>query len=442
MSNDLDTESQYMAASDRGVLPLIVRLRSSANVLGIGLFFGTKLLAGLALITASANWLPVSAFADFTQLSLLLAYLTLIASGGVVNGVIRQIAASENGVDRSRVVHAAVLIWVCASVFALSVAVAASSALSEVLTGSRKFAGLIVALTACSSVAGLGQLLCGALTGMGRMLRSLVYQGAGLLVGVAACLVGLHHNDVGFAALGFAGGPVLTTVLASAALAKEICSRSSWRSVTGEANVQMRFAGAFLITATIPPIILFGLRYVYRDTFGVTETAYWLLANRVSDINTQIVGLYLSQIFLPSLTATPQPGRPRVVARALSLCVGVSLIALVTFAALGGPLLKLVFHDQLAQAKPYVLGYLLGDTVRSIVSIAMICTLACNRPFSYAFIEVIAYLSFGTVFLILVSVNVVNAPLVAYPFGFALAGVIAWTVFVPELRPYGRARAD
>lgn len=421
-------------------MPLIARVRSSAGLLGIGGFFLAKLLSGLAIITASANWLPVRAFADFTQLGLFLAYLTLVASGGVVNGVIRQVAAHDDANDRRRVLHAAALIWVVASISTMTIAVVFAGPLSQLLSGSQRFAGLIVALTVCSNIAGLGQLLCGALTGMGRVVLSLFYQAAGLVAGVAICLTGLYNNDVAFATLGFAAGPMLTTLLALLSLRESIFSKGRWSAITGEAGVQLRFAGAFLISASVPPLILFSLRYIYREAFGVTPIAYWLLANRVSDINTQIVGLYLAQIFLPMLTATPSLDQRRLVGRALRLCVGVSLLALATFMLVGDPLMRLVFHNQLARSQSYIAAYLFGDALRAIVSMAMVCSLARNRPHIYALIEIVAYVLFAAVFMILISARVVDAPFIAYPLAFAIAGVIAWTVIIPDLRPVFRTR--
>ena len=424
----------------RGAL-IITRVRSSSAFLAIAGFFGAKGASGLAIITASANWLPVDDFADFTQFSLFLAYLTLVASGGVINGVIRQMSAHEEAAERRRVLHAATLIWAVASLLSMAAALAFARSLSELLTGSPRFAMLVVMLTASSSVAGLGQILCGALTGMKRTLLSILYQAIGLLAGVAACLVGLYRSDVAIAILGLSAGPMLTTLLGLVLLAPRLFSRSHWTAVVREAGVQLRFAGAFLVTASVPPIILFALRYVYRDAFGVAPIAYWLLANRVSDINTQIVGLYLGQIFLPTLTGTTVPAQRRVIARALGLCVGTSLLALVTFLAIGEPLMGLVLHDQLAGSHRYIAGYLFGDTLRAIVSVAMICALARNRPQIYALIEVIAYALFALAFVLLVRLGEESAPFIAYPAAYAVAGLIAWGLFIPDMRPRLRGRA-
>lgn len=415
--------------------------RYSAGLLAIGGFFLVKMVSGLAIITASANCLSVRDFADFTQFSLFLAYLTLVASGGVVNGVIRQVAAHDDLEERRRVLHAAISIWGVASLLSMTAGLAFASPLSELLTGSPRFATLIVALTACSVVAGLGQLLCAVLTGMKRVFLSLLYQAAGLLASIGACLYGLYQNDVAVAVLGFAAGPMVTTLLASGSLARLVFSKSRWLAVMQEARVQLGFAGAFLITASIPPMILFALRYIYRDAFGVAPIAYWLLANRVSDINTQIVGLYLAQIFLPTLTGTALLKQPRVVGHALALCVGVSISAFAIFAMVGEPLIRLVFHDQLVRSYRYILGYLFGDVLRAIVSVAMVCSLARGRPYTYALIEIISYALFAIMFAVLIMVGVVNAPFIAYPLAFAVTGVVAWTVFVPELRPVFRIRA-
>jgi hypothetical protein len=44
------------------------------------------------------------------------------------------------------------------------------------------------------------------------------------------------------------------------------------------------------------PVIIFALRYLYRQTFGPRDLGYWLAANRISDVTTSLLGLFMTQV--------------------------------------------------------------------------------------------------------------------------------------------------
>lgn len=381
-----------VAASMDGNASVGIDGKSGLLAMGaVGLFFGLKILVGMALIVQSARALSVAEFGVFSQLFLFLALLSTVSAGGVQSGLIRQIATAGGSlVCERRSVAAAMIIWAGFGSAALLLSVLAATPLSELLVGNDSGRAVVPVIAAAALGAGGGQLLCAVLTGRGRAATSLTLQGIGLAVGGAVCWWRLSEGDAQGAVLGYTVGPLVTLVTAFP-LARRCVphTRDAFRSVTAELRLLVSFSGAFLVTATAVPATLFALRYVYRLEFGEDALGYWLAANRVSDVTSQLLGLFMGQIYLPAAARQTRPTAMRVLAWRTALIGLVVMGAGAAIFTLFAPWLVTTFLSAaFLPAVPFIIGYLVGDTLRVVTSLTLHTALARGRLRFYVGIEI------------------------------------------------------
>jgi len=348
----------------------------------VGGFFALKVLVGMALVIQSARALSVAEFGVFSQLFLFLALLSTVSAGGVQSGLIRQVAAAGRDIDyERRSVAAAITIWAIFSTVVLSIALFAAKPFSELLVGNDRAVMAVPIIAAAALGAGGGQLLCAVLTGRGRPAISLSLQGIGLVVGGAACWSRLAAGDALGAVIAYAAGPILTLVIALPFAWRWLPhGAGAFRRFGAELRLLLGFSGAFLLTATIMPATLFALRYAYRAKFGEDALGYWLAANRVSDVSSQLLGLYMGQIYLPAATRALSPSSLRGLAwRTVFAGFAVMGGGLATFMLFAPWLVRTFLSASFLPAIPFIIGYLAGDTMRVVTSLSLHTALARGK---------------------------------------------------------------
>ena len=195
--------------------------------------------------------------------------------------------------------------------------------------------------------------------------------------------------------------------------------------------------------------MLFALRWTYRDHFGSVELGYWLAANRISDLSTQFLGLFLMQAFVPQFTAASDPHDRRLLLLrfgALGACLTGS--ALLIFVSAGRLLVPLFLSDAYLPAIPSIRLYMVGDFARLWVSLAMFVAFALGKPARYAWIEISTMALMAVVTVVLISTGEVLAPQIAYASAFgAMALLLGAAIFLRSrrwprapLRPHGGRR--
>jgi O-antigen/teichoic acid export membrane protein len=396
----------------------------------VPLFFTVRIACALLLLKLTASALPVGGFAIFVQLSAFGALLNLVAIGGTQNGLIRQAAAAHDAEDLARTQVAAFLVWGAAAPLILLLAVLGRARLSVILVGNPGQAGTIILLSLLALATGPGQIWCSLLSGRKRVIGSLAAQASGLLAGtgIASWFI-LHGNPVA-AAIGFASGSLVTMAVAWRLAAPLRIGISSPRSAAGEVRVLLRYSAAIAATTGFSSVTLFGLRSFYRDSFGATDLGYWLAANRISDMSTQFLGLYLLQIFVPQLAmADGAPAQRRLILRAGAAGAAVMAMAFIVFSIGARPLVHLFLSDAFLPAIPAIRTYMAGDFLRVWAAVAMYTAFARGRPGQYAGIEIGTYAVMAILTVVLISSGNAAAPQIGYLGAYAItlaALAVAW----------------
>lgn len=396
----------------------------------IGGFFVLRIGCALVLLKLAASRLSVAGFADFSQYLAFASLVTLLAVGATQNGLIRQVAAARSRADLGETLAAAAAIWLAASAVLLLAALLAARFIGVVLVGHGGEAAVVVALTAIGILAGPGQIRCSMLTGQGRTIASLAIQSAGLLVSVAGAAWFALRGDPVMAGLAFACGSLIPS-LPVLALAVRRHALPPLAAVLAQARQLLRFSLAFGAVAAAAPLTLFALRWQYRGAFGDEALGHWLSANKISDLSTQLIGLFMLQVFVPHLA---QLGDPRA-RRQFTLACGaggmaVMALPLIAFSLAAEPLVRLFLSPSFLPAIPAIQTYMAGDMLRVWTSMAIYTAFAAGRAERYAGLELAVIGSIAAITAVSVGQGYLNAPQWAYFATHAAvgAGFLGWLV--------------
>jgi O-antigen/teichoic acid export membrane protein len=389
-----------------------------------------RVAAGLLLLKLSTSFLSVGNFTVFAQLILFAALLNLVAVGGTQNGIIRQAAASGDAGGLAQTQTAALMIWAAAApVLFLPLAVA-SPVVSDILVGSRDHWAVVIAIAALALAAGPGQIWCSILSGRKRVPSSLAAQAAGLLTSTGAATILIVHGEPIAAAVAFASGPLVTMTAAFLFAGPLRIGLAAPREAVADVRTLIRYSAAFAATSGYTAIVLFGLRSLYREEFGATALGYWMAANRVSDMSTQFLGLFMIQFFVAHVaTMDDASERQRFVVRCWAAGVVMMSLALATFSAAAEPLVRLLLSEAFVPAIPAIRTYMVGDVLRVWASLAMFSAFARGKPRRYAMIEIATLTVMAIVVTALIWAGEPRAPQLGYVAAYATTAVAVTLAF-------------
>lgn len=398
----------------------------------IPIYFTLRVACALILLKLSTQYLTVQEFANFAQLVAFAALLNMAVIAGAHNGLIREAAAADDDDALARVHSAGLAIWL-AAVALLGVPIAAlSRQIAEILTGSQGYWPLVIAVAALALAAGPGQVSWSILSGRKLVAQSLGAQGLGLAVGTAASAWFIVQRDFAGAALAFACGPVAGTI---AALPFALRLPLRWRARAEGVRRLLDYSAAMASVIGFSALVLFALRWHYRESFGATELGYWVAANRISDMSTQLLGLVMLQLFVPQFAKIDDPGeRLRLMLRYGIVGAVLTGTALIVFMLAGRPLIHLFLSDSYIAAIPAIRLYLLGDFLRVWASVAMFAALAAGRPGGYAAIEIGTLTVMAALTVMLTAAGEVRAPLIGYAGAYAVTAAALGLLFWLRLR--------
>jgi O-antigen/teichoic acid export membrane protein len=388
----------------------------------IPIYFAFRIASALILLKLSTHFLPVKDFANFAQFLAFASLLNMAVIGGAQNGLIRQAAAAADDKQLADAHGAGLAIWLAAiPILAIPIALL-SRPISHVLTGSTDYWRVVIALGALSLAAGPGQIGWSLLSGRQKVAESLGAQTFGLVLGTALSAWFIVGGDFVAAALAFAAGPLVSTLAAVPFVAR---LHLRWRPTTKGVRPLLGYSAAMASTLGFTAITLFGLRYEYREQFGATQLGYWLAANRISDMSTQLLGLFMLQAFVPQLAGVQEPSqRTRLIVRYGAVAGALTGTALAVFLAAGTPLVKLFLSSAYLPAIPGIRLYMLGDFLRVWASLAMYAAFAAGRPGRYAAIEIGTVAVMAVVTLLLIAAGERWAPQIAYAAAYGLTAVV------------------
>lgn len=397
------------------------------RVLAVGGFFILRLALLAVTLKLSAWKLQPGPFATYSQFFILLGFLNLISAAGLQNGLIRQIAARPQAEAARSVVRAALCLWLaCATVICVAVYLGRVE-LSRFLVGDGRGAEAAPLLALLACVGGVGQIICAVMTGSGRVMGSLAAQTLGLVMATAAGAWWLIHGEALGAVIAYGAGS-LATPLAALWLARTLPALTFGPTsrIVAEIRQLLGLAGSFAVVASLMPLALFAMRRVFELRFGLAALSYWLVANRVSDVNTQLLGLYMAQVYLPIAASAGDGALGAAARRAFFTATAWMLCGLAAFAAGRAFLVPAFLSATFLPASGGILIYLAGDALRVATSIASNTALARRRIRAYVAIEAVSASLFCIVTLAFIGLKMPLAP----NFGYLGANAVMTTALI------------
>lgn len=392
-------------------------------------YYGLRMASALLLLKLAALYLRVSGFVLFTQFLALSTLLTLAAVCGGQNGLVRQAAVALGPSALARVHGAGLWLWLVAIPLGGGPVAAFRGEISRLLTGSDSHGLAVVGVLALALLAAPGQIWCSLLTGRGRTIASLAAQFVGLAVGTGLAARSIVAGQPVEAALAFAGGGLVTMAVSAPFAHSLLAGAGPARPRRSDLRELIGYSGALAAIAAANLAILLGLRLAYRDAFGQVMLGHWMAANRISDLATQLTGLFMMQAFVPRYSAIPDPAeRRRFLLRCGLAGTAVMLAPLGLFALAADTLVPLFLSASYVPAIGAIKTYMAGDALRVWTSLAIYAAFASGAPGRYAGIEIGVLALSGGLTLMLIGSGNAAAPQTAYLAvnALAAAAMLAW----------------
>lgn len=410
----------------------MAQFRGLVRLASVPAYFGLKIASAIVLLKVCASYLSVRGYGEFAQLVQFGTVLNLLVLGGAQNGLIRQSAATAGDDGQLAGIHgAALIIWVVAALLLAAPLCLASRMVSSVLVGNPDAWPTVIAITALSLAGGPGQIWCSILSGRKRVATSLVAQASGLVASIALATLFIVRGEPHVAATAFAGGPLLTLMVAGRAIARLRLKTGSLASALAHILPLIRYSTAFGATSGYTALVLFGLRSFYRHRFGATALGYWIAANRISDMSTQLLGLFFIQFYVSHVASLDdRADRRGFILRCWAAATALMTLAFLVFCIAGRELVSLFLSSAFLGAIPVIQTYLLGDVLTVWASLAMYTAFARGRPAQYAAIEMSTMTLMAMMAIGLMEMGNPRAPQLAYASAYAVTAALVTIAFL------------
>lgn len=393
------------------------------------IYFGVRVLCGLALLKAAAQWLSLDEFGQFAQLGIFAALFNFLLVGAMQNGLVRATAAADQQASLGPIHATAFVVWLAIAGVLLCLLTPFAGGIAVVLTGSAGDAGAIRAILFICLLTAPGQIWCGILTGQNRVGAALLSQAAGLLVGTGGSLLAVMQGEPAMAVELMAAGGFITALAAFSLVRPFTLPGAIGRPDRALIWTLCRFAFVTASTVAMTNSTLFGLRAYYRDIAGTDALSHWLAASRISDMSTQFIGLGMAQIILPLLVGATSGDRQRhIMLRAGIAGTLVTVSALLIFVIGSRPLTNAILSPAFISAIPVITVYLAGDCLRVWVSLAQHANLAHDKLGHYAAVELASAGAMAAIMMSLLFAGDDRAPQLAYVGAQALVAIGAVTL--------------
>ena len=410
----------------------MAQVRGLIRLASVPTYFGLKIASAIFLLKICANYLTVRGYGEFAQLVQFGTVLNLLALGGAQNGLIRQSAAAGGDEGRLAGIHgAALIIWIAAGLLLAGPLCLGSKIVSSVLVGNPDAWPTVIAITALSLTGGPGQIWCSILSGRKRVATSLVAQASGLLAGIIVATIFIIRGEPHVAATAFAGGPLLTLMVAGRAIARLRLKVARPAAALTHVLPLIRYSAAFGATSSYTALVLFGLRSFYRHRFGASALGYWIAANRISDMSTQLLGLFFIQFYVSHVASlNDQADRRGFILSCWAAATALMTLAFLVFCIAPRELVSLFLSSAFLGAIPVIQTYLLGDVLTVWASLAMYTAFARGRPAQYAAIEMGTVSLMAMIAIALMGMGNPRAPQLAYVSAYAVTATLVTIAFL------------
>lgn len=333
---------------------------------------GVKIISGLIVIKLMASELGPEGFGLLGQFMTVVAITTMLAGGGITNGVIRSLASNPiSAPEGANWLSAAFTLTTAISLaFALALAFLAQPLSASLLKGS--YVHLFIALALAQAAVAYGNIIFAEASSRGDSAFYARFNVIGTLV--ATCVLAFLVKGFGFegAAIGLVLLPSLPGSIAlyhALRHRRDFLNSWKWNPDRRRAKSLLSFSMATIVGATSVPLAHLFIREAHGSSLGWTEVGHWQGLVKVSDVYMQFVGVVLINYAMPRFAAAIDLSRALAeLAKIMVLLLGIVVVCLAALYAFRDLAIRLVFSDTFLPMADLFPAQFAGDILRTVAA--------------------------------------------------------------------------
>ena len=366
----------------------MIRLASVAMLVAMVL---VRTAALLALMKFLAVRFGTDGFGQLSQILAVGALFSVLAGGGLTNGIVRNLAASDRASDRMAWIKGAVPIAAASAVVLALIAWLLYETAAPALFPGQDLGFVLVIIAVSQAVVGFGNIALAYLTGTHDIPAFTVANAVGSIA--AAALVAFLSYTAGFrgAAAGCAAMALLPALVGTLAAARRIDWRGLRDATFDRVRVValLRFGGSMYLAAAAVPLVWVYVRSDLALREGWEAVGLWQSVTRISDAYMQIFGVIFMNYALPQLAAAQPSDQLRQLRHIAVLIFGLFLSGVSVLYLYREPILRVAFSSAFLDAAIYLGPQIVGDAFKLTSLVFVYHLMARNRASVQAAMELL-----------------------------------------------------
>jgi antigen flippase len=345
----------------------------------------------LALMKFLAIQFGTEGFGQLSQILAIGALFSVLAGGGLTNGIVRNLAIDETPHVRAAWIKAALPIAAGSAVVLGAIALVLYLTAGSALFPGQDLEFALVVIAISQAIVGFGNIAMAHLSGTHNIKGFVLANAAGslaaaLLVGFLAYMAGFRGAAVGCAAMALMpalfGLAVASRTLDWAALRQTAFDRA-------RAVALLKFGASMYLAAAAVPLVWVYIRSDLALREGWHAVGLWQSTARISDAYMQIFGVIFMNYALPQLAASAPDDRSRRLRHIATLTFGLFLAGTSVLFLLRDRILELAFSAAFADAGAYLVPQIVGDGFKLVSLLFVYYLMALNRASVLAAMELL-----------------------------------------------------
>jgi PST family polysaccharide transporter/antigen flippase len=359
----------------------------------IGLGHLAKLLTGFVMLKLVAYYLGAEGLGRLGHFMSLASVVTLLAGGGVINGVVKYVAEYRQDPERlSLFIAAAYSYSILFSVAALFIGVAFSVWLSEITLQDKSYYWVVILLFISQLALAYSNLVVGVANGLNRTHVYTAIQTVGAALSIFVVWWLLSSYEWQGALIG-----VVAILVVPFAPAYYLAYKNKFffkikLTFKYDANVYKlaKYTLMLAVSAVAFPIVEFVVRQYIIDSIGYHSAGLWQGAVRLSSAYTGLFSIFLAYAFVPLVSGQEDKAQiNKIIQKFLKYVAAAFVLGAVSFYSIRDVLIPLLLSDGFVELDGLIGYQLIGDFFKICAYVIGFLAVAKAATLVYILAEVV-----------------------------------------------------
>ena len=325
------------------------------------------MLSALVVIKVLALYFGPLGFGLLSQLMGLVAIVSMLAGGGITNGVIKVLAVDPGDTpEGQRWIANAIAITLVFSFGLALILVACATLISDNLLQGKLYPAILI-LAVVQFIVGIGSLLLAEASSQGDSKKYAAINVIGTVAGAVLVAIGAYWYGLSGAAFATVLSPAMLGIVGIAAT---LGGRHAVIFIRPEVDwVRVRhllsFSSLTLVGALSVPLAQMFIREAMANDFSWENVGLWQGAAKISDVYMQFVGVILINHALPRFSNSDIRGALQELKRIVTWLLGFLALGFGVLWSFRDFAIALVFSDAFLPMEKYFLPQMIGDLLRT-----------------------------------------------------------------------------